>query len=96
MNEVLIGIAATATVMWISWISWTTIQNKERIGELRTNSTSHGKDVEEIKESFKAMGERVESSNNKIGDRLDLFLKTEIQELKGLVDDVTNSLKQRK
>lgn len=96
MNELLIGIAATAGAGWLGWMTVTTIQSKERINDLRTNATSHDKDMEEIKESFKTLLQRVEASNDKIGQRLDLFLKTEIQEFKGVADDVANALKSLK
>lgn len=96
MNDVLTGIMAAAAVSWMGWISWTTIQNKERINDLKANATSHDKDMDEINESFKTLLQRVEASNDKIGQRLDLFLKTEIQEFKGVADDVANALKSLK
>ena len=73
--EIITGIAVTVFIGWAGWISITTIQNKASLQAMDKNDESMAKSMDELKVGIKGLS-----------DRLDLFLKNEIDELKKIAD----------
>jgi len=74
MPDLIYGFLGIVLAGWMGWISITVIH------------ISHDtKKSSELKGSFEKMEKDVEGSIQRMDDRLDLFLKTEIQELKSVL-----------
>ena len=75
-SSALIGILSAIGIGWMGWVSVTLIQNSNKISAfLASHDQLHG-DTSELKRMMQTMGER-----------FDLFLKTEIDSLKEIVKE---------
>lgn len=74
-NDLIIGVGCTFGLAWVVWISSTVVNL------LRANN-SHN--VNELKVAFKEMEDRIDKAIDKINERQDKFMQTEIQELKAI------------
>jgi len=73
-NEIVYFIGITIGLGWVSWISLTVISHSQKIREARDLKTGFDKMESKVTEEIKALEER-----------LDLFIRTEIQELKSII-----------
>lgn len=91
--KVLIAVLGTLLFGIVSWVVYTTMQNKVRINTLDKNDEILQREMSgivtqlkdtatELKELFSDFKTDLKRDINTMSNRLDLFLKTEIDELK--------------
>lgn len=74
MYQIIIGIGCALAVGWVGWVSITLVRNY-----------NNGTSVSELKEAFKEMEGRMTEAIDKVNERQDKFMQTEIQELKSII-----------
>lgn len=83
--NVLFVIVGGLAISWISWVSYNTVQFTNQKKEMDKTAQSIAVMITDLKASFADMREENKNENEKTNKRLDLFLKTELDELKSII-----------
>jgi hypothetical protein len=81
-QPVIIGIGATAFVVWAGWISSFVIKVNDKANKSLSNDDANEKEIGEIGSRWEATAKRLEEGLGRIEGRLDTFLKNELDALK--------------
>lgn len=83
--NVLLVIFGGVVVSWIIWVSSNTVEFAKQKKDVDKTARSVELMISEFKASFAEMREEYKAENDKTNKRFDLFMKTELDELKSII-----------